>query len=54
MDGHPPLNGAKGKACGETLLVLEDGHTPMLVLQRAVHLLLQQREEEGVLASYST
>lgn len=49
MDGHPALNGAKSKACGETLFVLEDGDTAMLVLQRTLHLLLQQREGEGVL-----
>lgn len=49
MDSYSALNGAESKAGGETLLVLEDGHTAMLVLQRTVHLLLQQREGEGVL-----
>lgn len=52
MDGYSSLNGAKCKACGETLLVFEDRHTAMLVLQRTVQLLLQ-REGEGV-AMYST
>ena len=37
--GHPALDGAESKASRLILLVLEDGHTPVLVLQRAVWLL---------------
>lgn len=47
MNGHTSLNGAKSKACREALLVFEDGHTTMLVLQRTVHFLLRTREEGG-------
>lgn len=42
VDGNPSLNGAQGKSCGLVLLVLEDAHTAMLVLQRTVNFLKGQ------------
>ena len=44
MDGNPAFDGAESKASRQTLFLLEDADTAMLVLQRTVNLLLGGRE----------
>ena len=46
MNGNSSFNGAKSEASGETLFLLEDTDTAMLVLQRTVYLLHNNRERE--------
>ena len=40
LDGYSAFNRAQGKARRLSLLVLEHTHTPMLILQRALHFLI--------------
>ena len=42
MDGHSAFDGAQGKASRLILLVLEDTHTSVLILQRTVNFLRRQ------------
>ena len=44
MDGNSAFDGAESKARWQTLLLLEDGDTAMLVLERTVYLLWGGRE----------
>ena len=52
VDGHSAFNGAQCKASRLVLLVFEDAHSPMLILERTVDFLQRQSHITGLLACW--